>query len=149
MDATLLLCDDESLSRDMLERFFSQCGFHVETARNEWECIEKVKTLHPDVLVAGFETLDCDASAVTWLLHESYLGSEMPAVLIVGNLGPRVLSRRTGVPESFCLQRPLWMEGLLDRVGLAFAQIDLRRNQQRPFHDPRIVHSEEAETCLA
>jgi hypothetical protein len=108
-----------------------------------------VKKLQPDVLVAGFETVERDASAVTWLLHEIGCESEMPAVLIVGNAPPRVLSRHTGVPKSFCLQKPLRMEGLLDRVGLAFAQIDLRRNQQRPFHDRRVAHSEDAETCLA
>ena len=149
MNATLLVCDGESPSRDMLERFFSQCGFRLGTARNGLECLEKIRSLHPDMLVADFETLWGGAAAVMAFLHESCFEFKIPIVLIVGNAPPRILSRRTGVPEASCFQKPLQMERLLDRVGLVFAQVDLRRNEPFPSHDRPVVHSGETETYLA
>jgi hypothetical protein len=40
------------------------------------------------------------------------------------------------------------MKRLLDRVGIAFAQIDLRRKEHRPGRGPQVVHPDEAEICL-
>lgn len=51
MDATLLIADGPSPSRDALERFFSQCGFQVETACDGLECLAKVRALEPEVLL--------------------------------------------------------------------------------------------------
>lgn len=148
MDATLLLCDRRSPSRDALERFFSRCGFRVETAHDRLECLNKVRSLQPDVLVTDFQTPWGGAAAVVAFLYQSCFEFETPVVLIVGNAPPRILSRRTGVPESFCFQKPLRMESLLDCVGLAIALIDLRRNGQRRFHGHRPGRPDEAETCL-
>jgi len=148
MDARLLLCDRQSPSRDALERFFSRCGFRVETAHNGLECLAKVRPLKPDVLVADFETPCGSAAVVVASLHESRFEFEIPIVLIVGNAPPRILSQRTGVPESFCFQKPLRTESLLERVGLAIALVDLRRNGQRRFHNRLPGRPDEAETCL-
>ena len=128
MDARLLVADGQSPSRGALERFFSQCGFRVETAHDALECLSMVRSLQPDVLVADLEMPWGGAAAVAAFLREACSESGVPAVLVVGNAPREVLSQRTGVPESSCFQEPLRMESLLDRVGLAMALIDLRRN---------------------
>jgi two-component system response regulator AtoC len=148
MDATLLLCDYQSPSRDAVERFFSQCGFRVETAHDGLECLNKVRSLEPDVLVADLETPWGGAAAVVAFLHESCFEFEIPVVLIVGNSPPQILSQRTNVPESLCFQKPLRMENLLDRVGLAIAVIDLRRNGHPRLDGRWPGRPDRAETCL-
>jgi len=147
MDARLVIADSEPASRGALERFFSGCGFRVETAGDGLECLDKVRSLKPHVLVADLETPWGGAAAVAAFLHESCYEFEIPAILVTGRAPPEVLAQRTGVPESSCFQKPLSMDGLLDRVGLAIALIDLRRNDRprrgngrspRPaFADPR------------
>ena len=128
MDATLLVADGQSPSRGALERFFSACGFRVQTAHDALEWLGMVRSLHPDVVVADVDTPRGGAAAVVAFLRETGSESDVPAVLVVGNAPPEVLSQRTGVPESSCFQEPLRMESLLDRVGLAMALTDLRRN---------------------
>lgn len=149
MDATLLLCDHQSPSRDALERFFFWCGFRVKIAHDGLECLNKVRSLQPDVLVTDFETPWGGAAAVVAFLRESSFEFEIPVVVIVGNAPPPILSQGTGVPASFCFQKPLRMESLLDRVGLAIALVDLRRNGQRWFHDHRPGRLDKTKTCLA
>jgi len=55
MDATVLIADDESASRDALESFFAPCGFRVETACDGLECLCSLRALKPEVLVVGSE----------------------------------------------------------------------------------------------
>jgi len=132
MDATLLIADAQPASREALERFFTGCGFRVETACDGLECLNKVKSLKPDVLVADLDAPWGGAAGVVAFLCESCFDCEMPAVLVIGNAAPRTLSERTGVPQSSCFEKPLRMERLLDRVGLAIALIDLRRDEKMP-----------------
>ncbi len=148
MDATLLLCDHQSASRDALKRFFSRCGFRVETACDGWECLNIVRSLQPDVLVIDSGAPRGGAAAVLAFLHESCFEFEMPFVLVVGNAPPATLSQRTGVPESSCFQKPLPSERLLDRVGLAIALIDLRDSRQRRFPAAPLGRPRQAEPCL-
>jgi CheY-like chemotaxis protein len=129
MDATLLIAGDPSASRETMERFFADCGFRVEVAGDGLECLDKVRSSKPDVLVVDLETPWGGAGGVVAFLHESCCEFDVPAILIVGREPSRVIAERTGVPESACFQEPLRMETLLDRVGLAVALIDLRRNE--------------------
>jgi CheY-like chemotaxis protein len=148
MAATLLVCGSESPSRDKLERFFSQCGFRVRTAHDGLDCLEKVRLLQPEVLVADVDTPWDVADEVMTFLHQDGFGSETPFVFVVGDATPRILARLTGVPEASCFQKPLQMERLLDRVGLAFAQVDLRRKEDGPAPGQNVAHFEDVESCL-
>lgn len=147
MDATLLVADGHAPSRTRLKQFFSRCGFRVATACDGLECLEKVRSLEPDVLVADFEMPWGGAAAVLAFLHESCFEFEIPAVLVVGDAPRRTLSRRTGLPEAACFEKPLPMEKLLDGVGLAVALIDLRRNGHGPLNGERLGRRGGTETC--
>jgi hypothetical protein len=81
-------------------------------------------------------------------LHETYFEFDLPVVLIVGHASPEVLSQATHVSPSSCFQRPLQMESLLDRVGLAMAQIDIRNNGQPGTGCGRPGRFDEAEICI-
>jgi CheY-like chemotaxis protein len=148
MDATLLIADGESPSRDVLERFFVQCGFRVDTACDALECVNKLRWLEPDVLVLDLDMPWGGAAGVVTLLHENRWGAEIPAVLIIGSASPAVLSQATGVPPSFCLQKPVRPERLLDWVGLAVAWIDLHRNGRARANRRSSPLPIEEEVCL-
>ncbi len=129
MKATLLRTDGGSPSPDALTRFFSHCGFCVETARSRREWLAKVQSLEPEVALVDLD--------VPWGCHDAAAalspavrrGFALPAVFVVGTAPAETLSRLTGVPLDACFQKPLQTENLLDRVGLAVALIDLLRRQ--------------------
>lgn len=49
--ATILLVEDNELNRDMLVRRLSRRGFHVETAHDGQEAIDKVRALRPQLVL--------------------------------------------------------------------------------------------------
>ncbi|MBN2296020.1 MAG: hypothetical protein JXM70_26545 [Pirellulales bacterium] len=148
MDATLLIYDVKSLSRDALESLFLGCGFRVETAGDGLECMDKLRSLHPDLLMADMEAPWGGAAAVVAFLHESCFEFDMPDILVLGNVSPKILSQRTGVPEPSCFQRPLHMEKMLDRVGLTVALLGLNRFGQVYNNDRLADRSEKTEVCF-
>ena len=132
MDATLLTTDSEFPSHHVLKRFFSRCGFRVEMARSRGEWLLKAHALEPEVAVIDLDaSWGGDAAVAAWW-SELAPDAESPAVFILGNAPPKALARRTGMPSSACFQKPVAMERLLDRVGLAMAQLDLHRRTGPP-----------------
>ena len=100
MNATLLVAERQSPSRDLLERFLSRSGFRVETASDALECLGKVRSLEPAVLVLDVELPWGGAAAVVAFLNESHFEFQLPAVLITGDAPPAVLSEWTAVPNG-------------------------------------------------
>lgn len=148
MDATLLIAEHPSLSRDALESFLVRCGFHVETAGDGPECLSALRALEPDVLVVDSELPWGGAAGVVAFLNETRFEFEMPAILVVGEQSPAVLSERIGVPDSCCLEKPVPTDELLDWVGLAMAAICLRRDGEPAFDGHRLGDSRQERTCL-
>ena len=137
MDARVVIADAPSPSRHRMAHLLHQSGFHVETASDALECLGKLRWLEPEILVVGLELSWGGAAAVVAFLNESHFELRIPTIIVVGDAPPAVLARRTGVPLSACFQKPLRLELLLDRVGLAMARIDLRKQER--LHSPAPV----------
>jgi DNA-binding NtrC family response regulator len=148
MDATLLIAETQSPSRDAVQGFLSRCGFQVEIAHDGLDCLAKFRALEPDVLVVDWELPWGGAAAVVAFLNEIRFEFDMPFVLIVGDAPPEILSEATGIPHSSCFQKPLRMESLLDEVGTAMARIDLRRNGRASPSRHIIGRRREKQTCF-
>lgn len=131
MDATILGTDGEFPSHHALKRFFSQCGFRVEIARDRWQWLTKARRLAPEVVIIDLDASWGGDAAVAAFRSEMGRRAEKPALFIIGNAPPAALARRTGVPPGACFQKPVPLEDLLDHVGLAIAQLDLHRRTGR------------------
>jgi two-component system phosphate regulon response regulator OmpR len=125
MDATVLIAESDGRCRRDVERFLCQAGFRVTTASNGLDCLDKLRTTEPDILVVDLDMLWGGGDGVVALLRESYQRDTMPAVLVVGSQPRQLLSERTGVPHSCCFEKPFALEELLDGAGLAMALRDL------------------------
>lgn len=138
MDATILSTDTEFPSHHALKRFFSECGFRVDVARSRGEWLIKNRTLLPEVLLVDLDASWGGDAAVAAFWSEIGRRADVPAVFILGNAPPDALARRTGFPATSCFQKPVSMERLLDRVGLAIALADLwhRTGQAHPARFP-------------
>lgn len=148
MDATILTTDGEFPSHKTLKRFFSQCGFRVETAHDRLQWLAKARSLAPEVVVIDLDASWGGDAAVAALRSEIARGAKVPAVFIVGNAPVEALARRTGVPSSACFQKPVAMESLLDGVGLAMAQFDMQRRTGQPRPRYRPIRPIQSERCL-
>jgi hypothetical protein len=73
----------------------------------------------PDRLVVELEMPWGGADGVLECLREQAIVLDQDAVIVTGEAGPDVLSARTGIPGSHCLQKPFHVDKLLNLVGTA------------------------------
>ncbi len=121
MDAILLIADNDLRRGGELRRFFWDNGFLVATAAHGLECLDKLLTLEPDILVVALEIPWGGGDGVIARLNKDLPIRRKPLILVVGNGPEETLSERTGVAPCNCFSTPFSQEGLLERIGSELA----------------------------
>jgi DNA-binding response OmpR family regulator len=75
----VLICDQEPHIRAVLNEYLSSVGFHTETARNGYECIELACNTHPDVILLDLDIPQLDGKNTMQQLRK--LGINVPVIL--------------------------------------------------------------------
>jgi len=119
---TLLLADDDQTILNSLAPFFERSGFHVLTAANGAEALEKVRSHHPDLVVLDVLMPRLDGREA--LRRMRHAGIQTPAILLtrVGDATERALALEEGADDY--LNKPFEPHELLARVRAV-----LRRSQ--------------------
>lgn len=118
-DIRVLIADGDNRWLDAARRVFSQCGYPVETATDGLECLAKMHEQAPDVLIVEVDIPWGGGDGVVAELSDDSISPKKPAVLVLGDAPPRVLSRRAGVADSCCYQKPIRINQLMNAVRLA------------------------------
>jgi len=114
--------DDGLTKRDVQQRRqrFGRNRLRESRQRNIWLILlDQLKSVVILIMVIA---------AVLAYLHATFFEFRLPAVLIIGHAPPDAMSRATHTYRSCCFQKPLHLKAVLDRVGLAMAQIDMRNH---------------------
>ncbi|MEI7848381.1 MAG: response regulator transcription factor [Chloroflexota bacterium] len=119
---TLLLADDDPTITNSLVPFFERAGFHVLTAANGAEALEKAQSHQPDLIVLDVLMPRLDGREVLRRLRRS--GMQTPTILLtqVGDAVERALALEEGADDY--LNKPFESHELLARVRAV-----LRRSQ--------------------
>lgn len=119
---TLLLADDDPTITNSLVPFFERAGFHVLTAANGAEALEKSQAHHPDLIVLDVLMPRMDGREVLRRLRRA--GTQTPTILLtqVGDAVERALALEEGADDY--LNKPFESHELLARVRAV-----LRRSQ--------------------
>ena len=94
--AKILVADDEEAVRNILSTFFSRKNYHVETAKEGRETIEKLGTYQPDILLLDLKMPDIGGEEVLKHIDENKL--KVGVIIITGHpdyLEDRKLLSRT------------------------------------------------------
>jgi DNA-binding response OmpR family regulator len=89
-NATILVCDDEKFIRESIHDYLKNSGFNVVTAENGIECLEKVKSSKPDVILLDIIMPKMDGISVIRQLRKE--GSRIPILVLSARheLGPSI-----------------------------------------------------------
>ncbi len=119
---TLLLADDDPTITNSLVPFFERAGFHVLTAANGADTLEKAQSYHPDLMVLDVLMPRMDGREVLRRLRRA--GVATPTILLtqVGDAIERALALEEGADDY--LNKPFELHELLARVRAV-----LRRSQ--------------------
>lgn len=117
MRCKLLWADADTELLELYRRAFNNWGFDMRVTANAWDCVSLLRDDETDVLVLDSELARGGADAVLSFLRENHAPGEMPAVLVIGDPPPDVLSGRFDVPAGNCLRKPFRLNDVLDRIN--------------------------------
>lgn len=86
-DAHILVVDDDARLRALLSRYLAGEGFRVTTAETATEARDKLRFMHPDMLVLDVMMPGESGLTLTELLRREQ-GSEMPVLLLTARGAP-------------------------------------------------------------
>jgi len=117
---TLLLADDDPTIIISLMPFFERAGFHVLTAANGAEALEKAQTLRPDLIVLDVLMPRMDGGEVLRRLRRA--GLQTPTILLtqVGDAIERALALEESADDY--LNKPFESHELLARIRAVLRQ---------------------------
>lgn len=112
----VLIVDDDTDVREMLEMFLGHSGYKITSASNGAEALDKMRECAPCLVL-----LDLMMPVMSgWQFRERQLEdpklSNVPVVCITAAYDPDTVSSRLGLP---CLQKPVDLEQLVTVVHRA------------------------------
>lgn len=110
-------------------RELEAAGFAVLTAGDGLECVERLRTALPDVLVLDAEILWGGGDGILAVCQEETLLRSIPAIVMVGRRNASVLYRLAPYPVGDLLFKPVAPGKLAERVGELVA---LREGMRHP-----------------
>jgi two-component system phosphate regulon response regulator OmpR len=118
-DVHILVVDDDARLRGLLSRFLSENGFIVSTAQDAREARDKLRFIHPDMLVLDVMMPGADGTGESGLgLTESLRrdGSDLPVLLLTARGAPsdRIAGFEAGADDY--LPKPFEPDELVLRI---------------------------------
>ncbi len=118
---TLLLADDDPTITNGLRPFFERAGFHVLTAVNGADALEKARAHHPDMII--LDVLMPRLNGREALRRLRHAGLQIPTILLtqVGDASERALALEEGADDY--LNKPFEAHELLARVRAVLRRV--------------------------
>jgi DNA-binding response OmpR family regulator len=116
MNQTLLVADGDTESCKEYQRFLKTVGYRVETASNDRDCLEKLRSFRPAVLVLDLELPRGGGDGVFAWLQEENLISEIPLVLTATGRTTVDVRDFFERPIVNFLPKPFTLAALLEKV---------------------------------
>jgi DNA-binding response OmpR family regulator len=111
----LLIVDDDPVCSELLARFLKHDGHDVRFTQNGAEAITLAAAFEPEVLIADWLLKDeYDGIDVARALHAAM--PSMGIIFMTGLPASEVAGKLQGLPVIEVLEKPLEVDGLLQRV---------------------------------
>jgi CheY-like chemotaxis protein len=113
---TLLVTDDNSAQRRLIEDFLRPLGFHVVPAANGHACLSALALHQPDLVLLDITMPDLSGWEVARRIRSRH-GSALPILMVSADAGSeRNLPENQGLHDGYLI-KPFALEALLDQVG--------------------------------
>lgn len=132
----VLLVDDEPLNLKLYEKMLKEHKFEISTASNGKECLEKVYSIFPDLVILDWNMPVMDGIEALETLKKDELTRDIPVLMITGVMtSSEDLAYAMGVGAVDFLKKPFDKQELNARVRnilmLAESQNELKRQNNR------------------
>ena len=140
---TILVVDDDSLSREFLVEACSSLGFRTSSAASGREALDKIAGAQPDLVITDLRMPEMDGTELVSQLHENY--PEIATVLVTahGTVESAVQAMRMGAVDF--LLKPCSLEALemviqrIDRTHRLMRENQYLRSEVTGISAPKMI----------
>jgi carbon storage regulator len=113
----VLIADPSEYHLTFYRDYLVEHGFHVETATNGLECLEKLRDFRPEVLVLE-PGMPWGGDGILAVMHEDPHTPKVPVMILTYGCDPAVLYNISPYPISDFQRKPLTPKRLAERISL-------------------------------
>jgi CheY-like chemotaxis protein/tetratricopeptide (TPR) repeat protein len=120
--ATILCADDDRGFCQILSRAFTQAGYHVETAHDGYDALERAMRIKPSLLTLDVMLPRMDGFRVLEMIRSEKSLAKTPAMFVSGcTFTPDYAARAKALAATAVLKKPVPLDQLLAAVESAMA----------------------------
>lgn len=116
MSWSVLVVDDEPLTRNLLRLMLEPAGYRVCGAGDGVEALEKVKESHPDILILDVMMPTMDGLTVCKLIREDADVAGIPIIMLSGKVHRDAIQEGLQAGANRYLAKPMSRTGLLQEL---------------------------------
>lgn len=114
---TILVCDDERVTTDLLRDILEGTGYRVIVARDGEESLNKARAERPDLIVLDVMMPKLDGFKVARLLKSDKRYQRIPILILTARAGDEDRSLAENCGADYFVQKPFDPDHLVERIA--------------------------------
>lgn len=127
----VLVVDDVSTNRKLLQNILDKKGYRTSIAENGYDCIRAVLEQRPDLILLDIKMPDINGIEVCRKLRRDPRVGPIPILFVTGDTDAHTLSQAFDAGGNDYIRKPVNNVELLKRVQATFEYIDLIEAKKR------------------
>jgi CheY-like chemotaxis protein len=116
MNWSVLVVDDEPLTRNLLRLMLEPAGYLVSGAGDGYEALEKVREIHPDIIILDVMMPAMDGITVCKTIRDDSEISSLPIIMLSGKVHRDAIREGLEAGANRYLAKPMSRTGLLQEL---------------------------------
>lgn len=116
MPWSVLVVDDEPLTRNLLRLMLEPAGYQVWGAADGFEALEKIKELHPDIMILDLMMPMMDGLSVCRQIRNDEVGRQLPIIMLSGKAHQEAVQEGLAAGATRYLAKPMSRTSLLQEL---------------------------------
>src|SRR5918911_892911 len=141
---TILVADDEPINRSLIQRRLERAGYHVLTAQNGQEAVEKAREQLPDLVLLDIMMPVMDGLEACRRLKDDETTRDIPVIFLSARDETEVKVSGLSLGANDYISKPFKAEELLARVDVAM-RLKRERDELRMSAEEARAHAELAQ----
>ena len=129
MSKTVLVVDDEPMTRDLLRLMLERVNFKVIEAEDGMDAIEKAKTMKPDAIILDVMMPRMDGYAVCKTLRSEEETEHLPVLMLSAKTSPAAIEQGFAAGATKYLSKPIGHKQLVAHVNEVLDNISIQPSQ--------------------
>lgn len=122
MSKTVLVVDDEEMTRDLLRLMLKGTGFTIHEAEDGYIALEQVAACKPDIMILDVMMPGLDGLAVCRALRAQPQTADLPVIMLSAKTTPTAIQEGLDAGADKYLTKPVGFKELLSNIQEVLGQ---------------------------